>query len=396
MNLESNQAVAENIVGSKIKLLFLTTGLGSGGAEVMLHSLLSTLDRDRFEPTVISLMDKGIYGTKIEQLDIPVYCVEMLAGKPTLASAKRLTQLIKQIEPDLIQGWMYHANLAAQLFNFFVNRQVPVLWSIHHSLHEITAEKPLTQAIIRFGSWSSKYTAQVAFVSEKSQLQHQKLGYAKSNSCVIPNGFDTDKFQASEAIRQKFRQELNVDNNTFLIGSVARYHAMKDHANFLRAAKILLASHPETVFVMAGTEVDYDNPELTSLIEELGIGDRVRMLGRRGDIPQITPALDILSSSSAFGEAFPLVIGEAMACEVPCVVTDIGDSGWIVGDSGRVVPPKDAEALARGWQEIIELDIAAREQLGKSARQRIVENFSLVSVVDRYEHLYQDIAAQRV
>lgn len=396
MNLEPNQAVAGNVVSSRIKLLFLTTGLGSGGAEVMLHSLLSTLDRDRFEPTVISLMDKGVYGTQIEELDIPVYCVEMLAGKPTLSSAQRLTKLIKQIEPDLIQGWMYHANLAAQFFNFFVNRQVPVLWSIHHSLHEISAEKPLTQGIIRFGSWSSKYTAQVAFVSEKSQSQHQQLGYAKANSCVIPNGFDMNKFQASNEIRQKFRRELNVDDDTFLIGSVARYHAMKDHANFLRAAKILLESHPETMFVMVGTEVDYDNPALTSLIDELGIGDRVRMLGQRGDIPQITPALDILSSSSAFGEAFPLVIGEAMACEVPCVVTDIGDSGWIVGDTGKVVPPKDSQALARGWQEIIELDASTRENLGKSARDRIVENFSLVSVVDRYEDLYQNIVAQRV
>ncbi|MEL6927019.1 MAG: glycosyltransferase [Cyanobacteria bacterium J06600_6] len=391
MNLESNQAVADRKIANKIKLLFLTTGLNSGGAEVMLLSILSTLDRDRFEPTVISLMDKGIYGSQIEQLDIPVYCVEMLAGKPTLDSAKRLTQLIKQIEPDLIQGWMYHANLAAQLFNFFVNRKVPVLWSIHHSLHEISAEKPLTQGIIRFGSWSSKYTAKVAFVSEKSQSQHEKLGYAKANSCVIPNGFDTDKFKADSEIRQKFRQELGVNDETFLIGSVARYHPMKDHANFLRAAKILLESHPETMFVMLGTEVDDNNPELTSLIEELGIGDRVRMLGQRGDVPQITPALDILTSSSAFGEAFPLVIGEAMACEVPCVVTDIGDSGWIVGDSGRVVPPKNAAALAKGWEEVVNMSVTDRAYLGKSARNRIVENFSLTSIVDRYEQLYQSL-----
>ena len=391
MKSDSSQTVVKNTASSKIKLLFITTGLGSGGAEVMLHSLLSSLNRDRFEPAVISLMDKGIYGEKIEQLDIPVFCVKMLAGKPTLNSARRITRLIKQIKPDIIQGWMYHANLAAQFFNFFVDRKIPVLWSIHHSLHAISSEKPMTQGIIRFGSWSSKYIAQAAFVSQKSQEQHQQIGYSKANSCVIPNGFDTDKFQASAEIRQKFRQELNITDDTFLIGSVARYHPMKDHANFLKAAKILLTDYPQTKFVMVGTDVDDRNSDLTSLIEDLGIGDSVFLMGQRGDVPQITPALDILTSSSAYGEAFPLVIGEAMSCEVICVVTDIGDSAWIVSDTGKVIPPKNPTALAQAWQEVISLDGSSRTDLGKSARQRIIDKFSLVSIVDRYENLYQSI-----
>ncbi|MEO0928170.1 MAG: glycosyltransferase [Cyanobacteria bacterium J06643_13] len=394
MKLDLEGATADDEVKKKIKLLFITTGLGAGGAEVMLVSLLSSINRDRFEPSVISLLDQGIYGEKIEQLDIPVYCVEMLAGKPTLNSAVRLKSIISEIKPDLIQGWMYHANLAAQFFNFFVNRRIPVLWSIHHSLHDLGSEKLLTQAIIRFGSWSSKYTGKVAFVSEKSQTQHQALGYSGANSCVIPNGFDTEKFQASPEIRRRFRQELGIAEDTFLIGSVARYHPMKDHANFLRAAKILLADYPQTKFVMVGTEVDPQNSDLTDLIQELGIGDRVSLLGQRGDIPQITPALDILTSSSAYGEAFPLVIGEAMSCEVICVVTDIGDSGWIVGDTGKVVPPKNAAALAQGWVEVLDLDQSARANLGQSARNRIVENFSLISIVDRYEQLYQSMVVR--
>lgn len=394
MKLDLEGTTTDHQVKNKLKLLFITTSLGSGGAEVMLVSLLSSIDRDRFEPSVISLLDQGVYGEKIQQLDIPVYCVEMLAGRPSLNSAVRLKTIISEIEPDLIQGWMYHANLAAQFFNFFVNRQIPVLWSIHHSLHDLGSEKLLTQAIIHFGRWSSRYTGQVAFVSEKSQAQHQALGYSSANSCVIPNGFDTEKFQANPEIRRQFRQELGVAEDTFLIGSVARYHPMKDHANFLRAAKILLADYPETRFVMVGTEVDAQNSALTSLIKELDIGDRIYLLGQRGDIPQITPALDILTSSSAYGEAFPLVIGEAMSCEVICVVTDIGDSGWIVGDTGKVVPPKNAAALAQGWAEVINLDLSARASLGKSARNRIVENFSLKSVVERYEQLYQNMVSK--
>ena len=189
-------------------------------------------------------------------------------------------------------------------------------------------------------------------------------------------------------------QELKIPETSFLIGSMARYHPMKDHANFLKAASLLLTEFPETEFVMVGNQVDYENETLTNLIKELGIGDRVHLLGQRGDIPQITPALDILTSSSAYGEAFPLVIGEAMSCEVPCVVTDIGDSAWIVGDTGRVVPPKNPRALAEAWQEILTMERSARVSLGKSARNRIVTKFSLASVVEQYEHLYQSAIAR--
>lgn len=376
-----------------MKIVYLTTGLSMGGAEVMLYNLLSNINRDRFEPTVISLMDKGVFGEQIEQLGIPVHSAGMLVGKPSFSTVKKVINLIKQAKPDLIQGWMYHGNLAAQFFNFISGKKIPVLWSIHHSLHDLPSEKPLTQAIIRFGSLSSKYISKVAYVSEKSQEQHQKLGYFANNSCIVPNGFDISRFQPSNEIRQKFRQELGISDDTFLIGSLARYHPMKDHPNLLRAAKLLLEKSPDTKFVLIGTDVDNENPELTNLIEELGIGDSVYLLGQRRDVPEITPALDLLTSSSAFGEAFPLVIGEAMACEVPCVVTDIGDSGWIIGDTGKAVAPKNPQALAEAWQKMIELEPVAKAEKGRAARKRIVEKFALDSIVNRYEDIYQSVVS---
>lgn len=375
-----------------MKIVYIIPELYIGGAEVMLYNLLSNIDRDRFEPIILSLMDRGLFGEKFEQLDIPVHTVGMLAGKPSLASARRMIQLIEQLKPDLIQGWMYHGNLAAQFLKFAGNRKVPVLWSIHHSLHKISGEKPLTQAIIRFGSWSSQYVERVAYVSQRSKVQHEKIGYSQANSCIVPNGFDTSRFKPSAEVRQRFRQKLNISDDTFLIGSQARYSPMKDHANFLRAAQILLKDYPQTKFVAIGRDIDYDNQTLTNLIKELGIDQSVHLLGLRRDLPQITPALDILTSSSAFGEAFPMVIGEAMSCGVPCVVTDIGDSAWMVGDTGRIVPPKNPLALAKAWREIITMDASARKDLGKSARQRIVEKFSLDTIVEQYEHLYQSVS----
>ena len=376
------------------KILYITTGLSTGGAEMMLYNLLAKFDRHKFEPIVISLMDKGRFGEAIEKLNIPVYTLGMNTGIPTIQTTKKLIQAINKIQPDLIQGWMYHGNIAAQFVSFISRQKIPVLWSIHHSLHSLSSEKLLTQALIKLGGLTAKFVKQVTFVSEKSKLQHENLGYSAHNSCIIPNGFNTSLFHPSTQIRKQFRQELGLPSDALLIGSIARYHPMKDHDNLLRAAKLLLSNYPEAYFILVGTDVDKENNTLTNLITELDISDRVYLLGERRDIPKITPALDILTSSSAFGEAFPLVLGEAMACAIPCVATDLGDSAWIIGDTGKVVPIKNPKALASAWQELISLSTEDRKILGETARTRIISYFSLDSVVAQYENLYQQAILQ--
>ena len=146
-------------------------------------------------------------------------------------------------------------------------------------------------------------------------------------------------------------------------------------------------------FILAGTEVEPSNRELMNLISSLGLEPSVRLLGRRNDIPEITAALDIASSSS-YGEGFSNAIGEAMSCGVPCVVTDVGDSAWIVGDTGKVVPPRDPTALANALRELVNMGAVARRALGERARQRVVENFSLEAVVRQYEDLYESVYQQ--
>jgi glycosyltransferase involved in cell wall biosynthesis len=171
---------------------------------------------------------------------------------------------------------------------------------------------------------------------------------------------------------------------------------MKEHANFLQAAALILKDYPDVNFVLAGTDVNQQNTFISGLIAELNISSQVHLLGERHDINRILAALDIVSLSSAYGEAFPLVIGEAMSCGVPCVVTDVGDSGLIVGNTGKIVPPCDSQSLANAWQELIVLDAADRIALGTSARKRIIDDFSLESVVAQYEALYQDILVKEL
>jgi len=313
---------------------------------------------------------------------------------PGPASAWRLIRLVRNLRPDVIQGWMYHANLAAQLAGALNTGPVPVVWNIRGSSYVLRNEKPLTAATIWLGAKLSKLPVKIINNSKVSAVEHeQRLAYCAEKRHIIPNGFDTDLFTPSAEARISVRSELGLAEDALLIGLVARYHTMKDHANFLEAAAVLLKTHPRVHFVLAGEGIDIHNKNLLELINRFGVSSQVHLLGERSDTARITAALDIASSSSAFGEGFPNVVGEAMACGIPCVVTDVGDSGWIVGETGRVVPPRDALALAGAWQELIEIGDEQRQALGKEARRRVLKNFSLDAIVRQYEALYEQVGS---
>ncbi len=354
------------------KLVYLITGLNGGGAETMLFHLLRGLDRGRFEPSVISLMDRGKLGGAIQALGVPVRTVGLRQGKVTLAAFARLVGLIRAARPDLIQGWMYHSNLAAQVAGRFLG--TPVCWCIQNSFHSFAAEKPLTRLTIRLTARMSRLPRKIVFVSHASRAQHEQLGFAAERGCVIPNGVDPALFKPSEEARRSVREELGLPPDAPLIGLIGRFHPQKDHANFLRAAALLGESGVHFILAGAGVEA------LRSAAPE-----RVHLLGERTDMPRLTAALDIATSSSSYGEALSLAVAEAMACGVPCVVTDVGDSALLVGKSGVVVPPRDSGALAAGWQSLLAAD---RKPLGEAARRRVEEGYSLSAIVKRYEDLY--------
>lgn len=378
-----------------IKNLHIIADLSIGGAEMMLYKLLSEMNRERFDPVVISLMDSGELRERIEVLGIPVYTASMRPGMPTPASIWQLVRLVRQLNPDLIQGWMSHSNLAAQLASIFASGRVPVLWNIRQSLYSLSYEKPLTAAAIKLCAQLSNWPTKILNNSRASAVQHEAIGYRSDKTLVIPDGFNTDLFAPSVEARRSIRLELGVAEDSVLVGLVGRYHPMKDHANFLYAAQLLLKKYPEAQFVLSGKRIDLRNEALCKLIHDSRIVGRTHLLGERHDMPHLFAALDIASSSSAYDEGFPNAIGEAMSCGVPCVVTDVGDSAWMVGETGRVVPPRDSEALANAWRELIELGPGGREALGRAARARVMEYFSLRSVVAQYETLYENVIAQK-
>jgi len=376
-----------------MKIVHIITGLSTGGAERALYNLLQGGLSDKFDSHVVSLSDIGTIGPQIEALGVPVTTLNMPVGRPTLAGIIKLHQVIKGLKPDLIQGWMYHGNLVATLASFFCGGKVALLWNIRQSLYEIKQEKWLTRWVIQASKFFSRMPDVLLYNSQVSRRQHEEFGFSHQNGQVIPNGINSQQFRFSGAARVRTREALSIPEKAIVIGHVARFHPMKDHANFLQAAKAVAVNYPDAHFMLSGRNVTYDNLELKRYIPS-ELGSRFHLLGERRDIAYLMSGMDILCSSS-WGEAFPNVLGEAMAASVPCVATDVGDSAFIVGDCGVVVEPKNGAALAVGIESLLSISEKERRKLGALSRRRIEDNFTLGVIVNRYVALYQTYPSEK-
>lgn len=376
-----------------MRVTHIITALRAEGAQMMLYKLLSRTDRKRFDSAVISLSDEGAMGEKFATLNVPVYTIGMRPSRPTPAGVWRLIRKVRELRPDVIQGWMYHGNLAAQLTGALTG--APVVWNIRGSHYSLRDEKPLTAATIWISAKLSGLPVRIISNSAASARGHEeKLGYPSDKGVLIPNGFDTEAFAPSAEARSSLRAEIGLDENAIIIGLLARYHPVKDHASFLCAASLIAKRYEGVHFVLAGKDIDSSNTELCRIIEEAKLSRRVHLLGERQDINRLAAALDIASLSS-LSEGFPNVVGEAMACGIPCVVTNVGDAAFVVANNGRIVPPGDSRAMAEAWRELIEMCDEDRLELGRQARQRVVENFSLGAIARQYEALYEELICDR-
>lgn len=221
---------------------------------------------------------------------------------------------------------------------------------------------------------------------------HSKFGYATEKLEIIPNGFDLEQVKPDPSARESLRQELGIPGDAMVIGFAARFHPHKDHRNFIQAAERLHKLRPDVHFVLFGMGVNWANTQLTGWIESAGIRGRCHLLDLRQDISRLFSGMDIATTASR-SEAFPIVVGEAMACGTPCVVTDVGDSALIVEKTGSVVPPEDPHALAEAWRALIDAGPAVRRRLGMAARDRVQRHFALPAIVESYQNIYAQVAA---
>jgi glycosyltransferase involved in cell wall biosynthesis len=378
----------------KIRIVHVINSFQFGGAEAMLCNLLLNTDRSRFEPFVVSLINELAIAAPVVNAGISISTASMRPGVPDPRGLVCLAGHLRRLRPDVIQTWMDHSNLIGALAARMTPRS-HLVWGIHHSHHVPGIAKRMTLMTVRCCSiLSSRIPSAVVFCSEHSRKLYEAHGFAHDKGTVIPNGFDTARFHRDASARHDVRGELGIPQDAPLIGLVARYDPCKDHAGFLKAAALLLKRRLDAHFLLCGTAVQETNPVLMSQIRALGISAQCHLLGARRDVPRIYAALDITASSS-ISEAFPLTLGESMACGVPCVATDVGDSKLIIGATGFVVPPRNPEALAAGFERMLALDLDARSALGKAARARVCERFDLGAVTRRYEQLYTRLVANK-
>jgi len=380
-----------------ITVAHVITGLGQGGAETMLLKLLRQTDRTQFSMRVVSLLaPPGPIAERIEALGIPVVALGIGRQVPNPAGLWRLASILRDARPDLVQTWMYHGDLVGGLAAKLASIRLPVIWNIRQSNFDPNNSRRRTIQLARLCAMLSKRLPnRIICCSNVARRVHAAMGYDESKMQVIPNGFDLLAFRADPSARVALRTELGLPSDARLLGMVARFDPQKDHQTFVAAAQRLHARLPDVRYVLCGAGVDRGNAELTDWVDRAGLTGVCHLLGQRNDMARVNAALDLATLSSAYGEGFPNVLGEAMACEVPCVATDVGDSAHVIGDTGRVVPPRDPHALADAWGDLL-ADPSSLRALGKQARRRIVDNFSIARVTRAYETTYQSILASAV
>lgn len=372
-----------------MRVLHVITGLIFGGAEVMLYRLIAATQSREMSHEVVSLTELGEISGRIRQLGVPTHALGMTRSRlPDPVKLLRLVALVRAFRPDLVQTWMYHADLLGGLAAKLAGAP-RIYWGLHNAVVDEVHTRRTTRWTVSACAKLSRWIPDgIVTVSRAAQDLHVAAGYDPAKFVFIPNGFDVTTFRPDAAIRAEARAELGLPDGALAIGMVARVDPMKDHPNFIRAAALLAGRLPEARFLLCGPHTTPQNADLARLLAEHGVDERFHLLGNRNDIPRVMNALDVCTLSS-LGEAFPLAIGEAMSCGIPCVVTDVGDSAYLVGDTGRVVPPRDPAALAGAWEALARLDPGARRELGLAARERIAQHFALPHVVEQYAELYR-------
>lgn len=375
-----------------MRITIISTDLDIGGAQTMLLMLLRCIDQTRFAPRVISLLPLGETGKQIEQLGIPVDTINMRSGFAVIQGVLRLRAKLRESRPDVVQTWMYHADLVGGIAARLAGVR-HIVWGLRNSILAAGKSKWTTWLVVRLCALLSRSIPhRILCCSDVVREVHVSIGYPQDRMMVIPNGFDLERFAPDMSARANVRKELGVSADTLLVGLFGRFDPQKNHDGFLKAAAQVAQDMQDVHFLLAGPGVGRANKELMQMVRTT-VPDHVHLLGPRSDMSCLMAALDVLVCASTYGEGFPNVLGEAMASGVPCVTTDVGDAARIVGNTGKVADPADSVGLAHAMKQLLTMPVADREELGNRARIRIAELYDINDIVHHYEDFYTGVTA---
>ena len=369
----------------------IITSLSDGGAEAVLYRLCT--NDTHAKHTVISLMDMGKYGLMLQEAGIEVHCLNMPSGRVTFSGLHILYKLLKQLQPNAVQTWMYHADLIGGVVAKFAGIK-HIYWNIRHTTLEKGQSKKSTILVAKLCALLSRFIPKkIICCAHKAVEIHAELGYQKSKMVVIGNGYQLEQFAPNADEGKKLRLELTLAEQETILGMVGRFDAQKDHLGLLSALNIIKNKIRNFNFLLIGRDLNSNNQILIKEINKFSLEQNIILLDQRTDIPTIMNALDIHVLSSSFGEAFPNVLCEAMACGTPCVTTDVGDAAFIVGNTGWVVPAKNPEALAEAILSAVNEKTSNKQSWTnrkQACRNRIVENFSIEKMIEKYHQIWEE------
>lgn len=374
-----------------MKICFLTRSLNPGGVESQIYVLARGLARKGHEVSLVVFYAGGNVERyrNIEHLKVHVLAKKGRWHLLTFYCA--LLTLLRSERPEILQSFLSAANILAVLVKPFLER-VTVVLGIRASNMNFSHYDWIHGFSYAVERWLSRFADWIIVNSHSGREYSIGRGFPAEKMTVVPNGIDTDRFQPDPEGGKSTRSRWGIPEDLLLIGHVGRLDPMKDHVTFLKAAARFIQKRPEARFVCVGSGPLKYETQLKRLAAELGLEPSVIWTGMCADLPPIYSAFDVFTSTSGWGEGFPNVVGEAMACGVPCVVTDVGDSAFIAGECGRIVPPESPEEMATAWEDMVQRD---RAEVGRRSRSRILENFSVDQLLLNTGEVYSRMIADK-
>lgn len=361
-----------------MRVLHVISSLVSGGAQSMLAKLVEALPAPDHEHVVVSLVSGGLFADRLVRQKVRVIGLGQRRSLGAAWKLRELKSIVRETSPTVIQGWMYHGNLAASA----AASGRPVVWNIRQRLERLSNNRMLTRAVIVGSLLHRRSVSAAIYNSVKAAEEHEAWGYPRDKRLLIPNGFDTSAFVPDPTASAWLRTELGLAADTPIVGRVARDNIMKDTPTLLDAFAAMETK--ATHLALVGRGMDDRNAEVSRLILQRALQWRVHLMGERDDIARLNAGFDVAVLSSSHGEGFPNVVCEAMAAGTPVVTTDTGECRDIIGDDARVVRSRDGPALAAALDRVLAMPQPARAQLGLQDRQRVTNAYSLPSIAARY------------
>ena len=372
-----------------MRVAFLTRSLEVGGAEVQLVQTAGALQGRGHDVTVVAFYDRGPLSGDLQDAGVALRYLGKKSRWDLVGPTIRAIRYFRVAQPDVVHSFLTPANILAAVIRPFLGGTA-LVWGIRASFMDWSAYDVTWRIAYGVERFLSRFPDAIVTNSRAGLAKIRDDGFRADNAVAIPNGIDLDRFKKI-CDTSDVRSELGLPPEKCVLGIVARLDPMKSHDVFLRAAAILRTTRDDVHFLIVGGDGLVPRASLESLQKSLGLQGVVTWAGHRNDTPAIYSVMDVHTSSSK-GEGFSNSVAEGMACEVATVATDVGDSRYIVGDAGRVVPSEDPAALAAAWSELLSMADRERRQMGSDARARVTELCSEEAMTDRILDVYLRVA----